>query len=87
MTPCSDEVGQLTDESSAPFHRNRTRLPRKQRQQGQSTAGEEESADPSFESLHATITCSKLERANLWFPTNQRQLADTPYRFRQSLTN
>ncbi|VEL38682.1 unnamed protein product [Protopolystoma xenopodis] len=32
MIPCSDEVRPVTDESLAPFHRNRRRLPRKQRQ-------------------------------------------------------
>ncbi|VEL39561.1 unnamed protein product [Protopolystoma xenopodis] len=33
MIPCSDDVRHVTDESSAPFHRNRRILPRKQRQQ------------------------------------------------------
>ncbi|VEL14178.1 unnamed protein product [Protopolystoma xenopodis] len=32
MTACSDAVRQLTDGNSVPFHRNRSRLPRKQRQ-------------------------------------------------------
>ncbi|VEL34792.1 unnamed protein product [Protopolystoma xenopodis] len=32
MIPCSDDVRHVTDESLAPFHRNRRRLPRKQRQ-------------------------------------------------------
>ncbi|VEL43451.1 unnamed protein product [Protopolystoma xenopodis] len=43
------DVRHMTDESLAPFHRNRGRLPRKPRQhesssKGQSTAGQEESA-------------------------------------------
>ncbi|VEL42314.1 unnamed protein product [Protopolystoma xenopodis] len=32
MKPCSDDVRHRTDERFAPFHRNRRRLPRKQRQ-------------------------------------------------------
>ncbi|VEL25086.1 unnamed protein product [Protopolystoma xenopodis] len=32
MTPCSDDVRQMTNESLAPFHRNLMRLSRQQRQ-------------------------------------------------------
>ncbi|VEL40666.1 unnamed protein product [Protopolystoma xenopodis] len=32
MLPRSDDVGHMTDESLAPFHQNRRRSPRKQRQ-------------------------------------------------------
>ncbi|VEL24098.1 unnamed protein product [Protopolystoma xenopodis] len=50
----SDDVRHMTDESLAPFHRNRVRLPRKRRQHECSSKAIREK--PTLESLHATLS-------------------------------
>ncbi|VEL30328.1 unnamed protein product [Protopolystoma xenopodis] len=45
MIPCSNDVLHMTDESLAPFHRDRRRLPRKQRQHESSSKANRQLVD------------------------------------------
>ncbi|VEL14710.1 unnamed protein product [Protopolystoma xenopodis] len=60
MIPCSDDVRHMKHENLAPFHRNRKRLPRKQRQHECSSKSRgirrRLLVEPTFESLHQTLS-------------------------------